>query len=67
MNEPKMRRYQATWAPVGRSRGEFYTGLRPGDRVTVEVREAGDYKSYAVQSLRRPGAWLAVSPEDLMA
>lgn len=60
--------YQATWAPKGRTAGEFYSGVVPGHRVRVAVEVWGDgRKSYSIQSLENPGAWLAVyDPEDLI-
>jgi hypothetical protein len=50
-------------------RGEFYSGIRTGERVLVEHvvnaydGEDGSRKAaahIAVQSLERPGAWLSV-------
>lgn len=63
MNFKPHTQYHATYT----GRGEFYTGIRTGQRVLVEVGNTAKW-DVSIQSIERPGAWLAVysSQYDLL-
>lgn len=56
MNFKPHTQYHATYT----GRGEFYTGIRTGQRVLVDTGNTAKW-NVSIQSLEHPGAWLSVS------
>lgn len=48
-------------------KGEFYSGIKAGERVRVETVKIGPFTSYRIQSIETPGPWLRLYDLDRLA